>query len=211
MRAVEHRVVLVDGRICLLAADDEAGQLRLATDSLSDDLIDTRSGANRAAGGERRAREQIARLRTVDVSLEGFGIVEPTDEQHAISKTVKRLEHAAELHRLALPFGPPLAAVKPAAREEDGHPGRSVARLVVSARLVSPDSERLHPRKCHRNAEPAKHRPAGESMCRHLEFLLLRRREPWASVNLRDRLSRLWPSLRVRGCDGTAGWSRWHR
>ncbi len=108
VRAVEHRVVLVDRRIRFFAAQHQTRQFGLVPDPLRDDLIDAGAAANRAAGGQRCAGEQVAGLRAVNVSLERLGVVQAADKDHAIAKVVQRMQDLAQFHRLALALGPPL-------------------------------------------------------------------------------------------------------
>ncbi len=82
MRAVEHRIILVDRRVRLLAAENKARYFRRTADALRKQLVDAGAGADFAARSERRARQEIAGLRAVDVSLQRLGVEEPANEKH---------------------------------------------------------------------------------------------------------------------------------
>ena len=69
VRAVEHRVVLVNPRIGPLATQNETWHLGRAPVSLSDNLVDAGTRTNLATRGKRRPGKQIAGLRTVNVPL----------------------------------------------------------------------------------------------------------------------------------------------
>src|SRR5690606_29871714 len=114
-----------------------------------------------SAGGEGRARQEIAGLRAVNVSLEGLLVVEPFDEEEPGSEVVERVENLAQLHAGAFPLRPPLPSVESVAGEEDGRADRGVAaRFGLRARglrLGPAGDERLHPRESHAHADPAEH------------------------------------------------------
>ena len=140
VRAVEHRVVLVDRRVRLLAAQHQARHLGRAAVRLREQLIDAGARANLAAGGERRAGEQVARLRAVDVPLERLLVVQAADEQQLLAEVGQRREHLAQLHRLAFALGPPFLAVKAVAGEQHGQPHRRFARTVRCRAATSPQT-----------------------------------------------------------------------
>ena len=118
--AVEHGVVLVDGGVGFFAAEDETGDLGGAAVVGSDDLVEAGAGADFAAGGEGSAAEEVAGLGAVDVAFEGFGIVEPADEEELAAEVVEGFEDLAEGHGVAFSGGGPFRAVEAIAREEDG-------------------------------------------------------------------------------------------
>ena len=62
MRAVEHRIILVDGRVGFFAAEHEARHLGRAAVTLGQQLIDAGAGMNLASRSQRRARQQVAGL-----------------------------------------------------------------------------------------------------------------------------------------------------
>ena len=86
MRAVEHRVILVDRRVRLLAAEHQAGHLGRAAVGRGEALVDARPRADLAAGGQRRAGEEVAGLRAVDVPLQRLLVVEAADEEHLLAE-----------------------------------------------------------------------------------------------------------------------------
>ena len=170
MRAVEHRIILVDRGVRLFAAQHQARNLRLVPDPLSNDLIDAGSTANRSARCQRGAGEQVAGLRTVDVSLQGLGVVEPADENHLFAEIVQRGQDLTEFHRLSLAPGPPLVLVKAAPGKENCHPGRCLACIVLGRSFIAPHPLRFHPGKGHADSESAEHGAAGKLVIGHLGF-----------------------------------------
>ena len=101
VRAVDHRVVLVDRRVRLLAAEHQARHFGRSPVPLGHQLVDAGAGANLAARGQRRPGKQIAGLGAVDVPLQRLGVVQPADEEHLFAEVGQRREHLAELHLLA--------------------------------------------------------------------------------------------------------------
>ena len=71
MRAVDHRIIFVDGRIRRLAGQNEAGDFGRVAQALGGELIEAGAGADFAAGGKRSAGEEIAGLRAMDVAFAG--------------------------------------------------------------------------------------------------------------------------------------------
>src|SRR5439155_26630791 len=120
MRAIEHGVVFVHRGIGFLAAEDEARYLGRASVTLREQLVDAGARPNLATGGQWCAREQIASLRTMNISLLRFLVVEPADEQHLLAKIGERREHFPNLHALAFALGPPFLAVKAVAGKQHG-------------------------------------------------------------------------------------------
>ena len=114
VRAVQHRVILVHGGVRLFTAQHEARQLGSMANLLRDKLIDTGAGLNPPPGGQRRAGEQVAGLRTMDVALERLGVVEAADEHHPIPEIVEWIQHLAQLHVGTFALGPPFVPVKTA-------------------------------------------------------------------------------------------------
>ena len=86
VRAVEHRVVPMHRRVRLLAGQHQARHLGRSPVPLGDHLVHARPRADLAARGQRRAREQVARLRAVDVPLLGLLVVQAADEQHLLAE-----------------------------------------------------------------------------------------------------------------------------
>ena len=172
VRAVEHRVILVHRGVRLFAAEHEARQLGAVPDVPRHQLIDARAGLDPPARGQRRAGEQVAGLRTVDIALERLGIVQAADEHHLVAKLVKRREHLAQLHVGTLALGPPFVPVITAAGKQDGHARRRLAGLRRVEPGVAPYAARFHPRQRHRRAQPAQHRAAGKLVTHlvHIEF-----------------------------------------
>ena len=150
------------GGVRLFTAKHEARQLGAMADVLRDKLIDAGAGLNPPAGSQRRAGEQVAGLRTVDVTLERLGVVEAADEHHPITEIVQRMQHLAQLHVGALALGPPFMSMKTAAGKQDCHAGWRLARLPSLSAGIAPDAERFHPRQGHRHAEAAQHRAPGK-------------------------------------------------
>ena len=91
MRAVKHRVVLVDAWVGPFTTKHKTGHFRGAGVVLRDDLVKTRSAANLTAVSQRRARQQIPRLRAMNVTLERFGVIQPADEDHPVAEVVERM------------------------------------------------------------------------------------------------------------------------
>ena len=170
--AVEHRVVLVHRRIRLLAAEHEARHLRPAAIGLGEQLVDARARADVAAGGQRGAREQVARLRAVDVALAGLLVVEPLHEEQLLAEAADRLEHLAELHVGARALGPPLLRMEAVAAEQHRQPHGRLVPAHGRLRLIAPDGERLHPRQRHRHAQAAEHGPPRNDWIDHRYFSL---------------------------------------
>src|SRR5262249_23141135 len=117
VRAVEHRVILVDGWVRWLASQDQAGHLGRTAATLRHHLIDARAGTDLASGGQRRTGQEIAGLRAVNIPLERLGVVKAANEEHSFAKVVERRQDLAELQALTLVPGPPLLAVKTIAGE----------------------------------------------------------------------------------------------
>ena len=82
------------------------------TDAFRDDLVEARTGTNATSGRQRSTRKKVTRLRAVDVTLQGFCVVEPADEHHAIPIGRQRSKHLAQLHVLAFALGKPLVSMK---------------------------------------------------------------------------------------------------
>ncbi len=131
---------------------------------LRDELIDAGAGADLAAGGERRAGEEVAGLRGVDVPLARLLVVEAADEEHLLADGRERREHLAEFHRRAFAARPPFLGVKAVAREEHAEPHRRLAGRLLALGLVAPDGERFHPRERHGDAEASEEGAAGEAV-----------------------------------------------
>jgi hypothetical protein len=72
--------------------------------TLGAELIDAGAGTDLAAGGERRAGEEVARLRAVDVSFQRLLVVEAADEEHFFAEVRERGEDFAELHVFPFAF-----------------------------------------------------------------------------------------------------------
>ena len=172
VRAVQHRVILVHGGVRLFTAKHETRQLGSMANVLRDELIDTGAGLDPPARGQRRAGEQVAGLRTVDVALERLGVVETSDEHHPIPEIVERMQHLAQLHVGAFAFGPPFVPVKTAPGEQDRHAGWRLARLPGLSAGVAPNAQRFHPRQRHRYAEAAQHRAPGKLVMSCFHFNL---------------------------------------
>ena len=147
-------------RVRLLAAEDEARHLCRPAVALREELIDAGAGLDVAARGERGAGEEIAGLRAVDVSLEGFGVVKALDEEEAFAVVGDGSQHLAEFHLGTFAAGPPLAAVEAVAGEKHCQSQWRFARRLAAGRFVAPNVDRLQPRERHRNAEAAEHRAA---------------------------------------------------
>ena len=75
MGAIKHGVILVHRRIGFFATEHQARNFGGISVTLRQQLVDAGPGANFAAGCQRGAGEQIAGLRTVDITLLGFLIV----------------------------------------------------------------------------------------------------------------------------------------
>ena len=163
MRTVDHRVVLVDGRDGRLAAQHQARHLRLPPHPSGENLVATHSRADLAAGGKVGAGEQVAGLATVDAADEGFLVVQPAQEQQFLAEGPERLQHLAELHVLALAFGPPLLAVEAVAGEQAGESYRRLRGGVLRP-VIAPYRERFQPRQGHRHADAAQEGPAGKGL-----------------------------------------------
>ncbi len=162
MRAVEHRVVLVDRGVRLLAPQHQARHLGGPAAALREQLVEAGAGADLAARGERRSREEVPGLRAVDVPLLRLGVVEPADEEHPLAEVGERCEHLPQLQLPPFAPGPPLLRMEAVPREEHRQPDRSLARLRAPARLVRPDPQRLEPGQGHADPEATEHRTAGE-------------------------------------------------
>ena len=157
VRAVEHRVVLVDRRVGLLAAQHQARHLGRPALGLGHELIEAGARADLAARGQRCPGKQVARLRTVDVPLQRLGIVEPADEHRLLAEVVQRGQHLTELHLCPLAARPPFLGVEPVAGEQHRHAhGRLAGRTPAGRRRVAPDREGLHPREGHGDADASK-------------------------------------------------------
>lgn len=70
----------MDRRIRGFAGKNETRDFRAASVGLSDDLIEAGSRADLATAGDRRAGEHVAGLRTVDVPLASFLVIQPAHE-----------------------------------------------------------------------------------------------------------------------------------
>ncbi len=167
VRAVEHRIVFVDRGVGLFAAQHQARHLGLMAMALGHELVEAGAGANFAPGGQRRAGQQVAGLRAVDVALRGLLVVQAADEEHLFAQVAERSQHLAQLQTAALPLGPPLAAMKAVAREQHRQAHRSGAGRLAAAGLVTPDAERLEPGQGHADAQSAEHRATGKQMGVH--------------------------------------------
>ena len=92
-----------------------------------------------------RTGEQVAGLATVDAADEGFLVVEAAEEQQFFAEGLQRLEHLAELHRLAFALGPPLLAVEAVAGEQAGEAHRRLgAGAVVGCSSPQTGSDSSH-------------------------------------------------------------------
>ena len=159
VRAVQHRVVLVDRRVGLLTAQDQARHLGGPALRLRHELVEAGARANLATRGQRRAGKQVAGLRAVDVSLERLGIVKASDEYRLLAEVLQRGQHLAQLHLRTLAPGPPFLGVKPIAREEHRHAhGCLAGRTLARRRRVAPDRERFHPGQRHGDADASEKR-----------------------------------------------------
>jgi hypothetical protein len=86
---------------------------------LSEELIDTGTGSDIASGGQWCTGEKVSGLGAMDVSFEGFGVVEAFDEQDGVAHFVERCEDATEFQFTLFFFGPPFPAVEAVACEQD--------------------------------------------------------------------------------------------
>ena len=122
--AVEHGVVLVDAGDRPFASQDQAGHLGPSPQALGQHLVDAGAGTNLSPGRQQRSGEQIAGLRAVDVSLQGFGVVESPQEVQLVPPGRQRLQHLAQLHGSPLGPGPPFPFVEAVAGEKAGETKR---------------------------------------------------------------------------------------
>ena len=67
------------------ATEHETGDLGVFANVPCDHLIHARTRANISSRSQWSTRKKVAGLRTMNVSLEGLGIVKPPDEMHVIS------------------------------------------------------------------------------------------------------------------------------
>ncbi len=109
--------------------------------TLRQQLVDAGAGTNFAAGGQRRAGEQVAGLRTVDISLLRLFVVEAPDDQHLFAEIVQWREHFPQFHLFALAFRPPFLRVKAVAGKQHRKPHRRFAGGLGARDGVTPDGQ----------------------------------------------------------------------
>jgi hypothetical protein len=136
-------------------------------DSLREHLIEARAGADLAAGRERRAGQQVAGLRAVDVPLARLFVEQPAHEQQALAERHQRRQHLAELHRGAFAARPPFLAVEAVAREQHREPHRRIGDDARRRRPRADARQRFEPGQRHRRAHAAQEPPPSEDRCRH--------------------------------------------
>ena len=135
---------------------------------MSYDLVDARAGTNLATGREWRTGKQVAGLRTVDVALEGFLVVQPADKKKFLTEVSQRSQHLAELHLLSFTLGPPFVAPKAIPREQYSQTNRSLAAVLHGGgRSIAPYRNRLQPRQRHRDTEATEEGAARKEMSPH--------------------------------------------
>ena len=155
MRAVEHRVVLVHRRVRLLAGQHEARHLCAASVGLREQLIEARARADLATARDGSAGEDVARLRTVDVSFPRLRVEQPAHKEHPLAEIFQRLQHAAQLQRLTLALRPPFLRLEAVTRKGHAKPHGSFAGGFVLLGLIAPDIDGFHPGKRHGDADSA--------------------------------------------------------
>ena len=127
-----------------------------------------RSAANAAASFQWRTTQQVAGLRTVNISLESFFIVQTFDEKQFFAIVVQRLQDLPEFHVLAGTLCPPVVFVKSVARKQHCQTNGGLACSGCCTSLLAPDSQRFHPWQCHRNAQSAEHGSTRCEKCSHI-------------------------------------------
>ena len=120
-------------------------------------LIEAGAGADLAARGQRRAGEQVAGLRAVDVALQRLRVVQPRTNSIFSRNSCERREHLARApcSRLRLRPTIPWSGSHCRRTAPPAAPAASLVLLPVAS--VAPHRERLHPRQRHRDADAAQH------------------------------------------------------
>ena len=140
-------------RVGLLAAEHEAGHFGAASVASRQQLVDAHARADLAARSERRAGEQVAGLRAVNVSLQRLLVVQALDEYQLLTEVGQRREHLSELQLFAGALGPPMVPVEAVAGEQHAEPQRSFVGTRRGAGRLRPNGNRLQPRQRHADAE----------------------------------------------------------
>ena len=152
----------------------EARHLRRSAMPLSDQLVDARPRSNLTTGRQRSTRQHVAGHRTVNVSFESLGVIQPANEQHIRAKVSQRREHLTEFHLVSLTLRPPLLAVESVAREQHRHANRSLAGRLRLRGVIAPNGQRLHPRQRHRHADAVQESSTRELIGRVIHRFVIR-------------------------------------
>ena len=88
----------------------------------------------------------------MNIALESFLVVQPSDEEHFLAEVGQGRQHLAEFHLLSCALGPPLFGAKSVSRKQHGQTYGSLAFGPRSrGSLSAPHRERLHPGQSHRD------------------------------------------------------------
>lgn len=96
MRAIDHRIVFMDGGVRFFATEYETWNFCGSTDRLRQELIDARTGSDFATCGKWCTGEQVSGLGAMNVSFEGFCVVESFDEEDGVANIIEWSENTSE-------------------------------------------------------------------------------------------------------------------
>ena len=197
VRAVDHRVVLVDGRDRRLAAEHQARHLGLVLQPLGDDLVAADAGADLAAGGQVRAGEQVAGLAAVDAADQGLRRCTArggTGASRGTAAAARAPCPAPSLRLRPWPTTPWLWKPLPENRQANRTGGSDALPLRL---VVAPDRDRFEPRQGHGHAERRGGRSGGRGG-RTLRSVM----GPVSHCRPRDRVRRP-HAHRISSCEAT--------